>query len=107
MADGYYNSKKVNATLCWIECECGDIEYDNPTNVIGVSAKPVLVTSNNGSLFIECALDGETVAVYTTNGTLIYESVIENGNATVHTGLERGSVAVVKIGEKSVKVVVG
>ena len=102
MADGYYNSKKVNATLCWIECGCGGVEND----IIGVSVKPVLITSDNGTLYIDCALEDEMVVVYTANGVLVDETVIENGNAIVHTGLERGSVAIVKIGEKSVKVIV-
>ena len=106
MAEGYYNSKKVNATLCLIECECGGVENDNPTNVIGVSVKPVLITSDNGTLYIDCALEDEMVVVYTANGVLVDETAIENGYAIVHTGLERGSVVIVNIGEKSVKVIV-
>ena len=101
-AKGYDNSDIVNATLCWIECEC---EGDD-TGIINIPAKAVLVTSSNGSINISCSLDGESVAVYTTAGTLIAKTTIENGAATVATGLSKGSVAIVKIADKSIKVAV-
>ena len=101
-ATGYKNSDIINATLCWVECEC---EGDD-TGIINIPAKAVLVTSNNGSINISCSLDGESVAVYTTAGTLIATTTIENGTATVATGLSKGSVAIVKIADKSIKVAV-
>ena len=100
-ATGYDNSETVNATLCWIEN--GNI--DNETNVINIPATAVLITSSNGTLSINCSLDGESVEIYTTNGTFIGTTTIVNGNATIQTGLTKGSVAIVKIGEKSVKVI--
>ena len=102
MATGYENSDIVNATLCWVECEC---EGDD-TGIINIPAKAALVTSNGGILSISCQLDGEEVAVYTTDGVLIATTTIENGAATVTTGLSKGSVAIVKIGNKSIKVIV-
>ena len=103
-ATGYDNSDIVNATLCWIECiENGD---DNTTEIIEIPAKAVLITSNNGVLHISCQLDGEEVAVYTTAGTLIATTTIENGTATVATGLSKGSVAIVNIAGKSIKIAV-
>ena len=101
-ATGYENSDIVNATLCWIECEC---EGDD-TGIINIPAKAVLVTSSNGSINISCSLDGESVAVYTTAGTLIATTTIENGTAIVATGLSKGSVAIVNIAGKSIKVAV-
>lgn len=101
-ATGYENSDIINATLCWIECEC---EGDD-TGIINIPAKAVLVTSSNGSISISCSLEGEEVAVYTTAGTLIATTAIENGAATVATGLSKGTVAIVKIGNKSIKVIV-
>ncbi|MBR5593246.1 MAG: leucine-rich repeat protein [Bacteroidaceae bacterium] len=76
------------------------------TNVINVPAKAVLVTSNNDTINISCSLDGESVAVYTTAGTFIATTTIENGTATVATGLSKGSVAIVNIADKSIKVIV-
>ena len=102
-ATGYENSETVNATLCWIEN--GDGENDTETNVINVPATAVFITSSNSVLYINCALENENVEIYTTNGVLIDETTIENGNVIIQTGLAKGSVAIVKIGEKSVKVI--
>ena len=55
---------------------------------------------------INCALDGESVEVYTTGGALVGTTTIANGNATIQTALSKGSIAIVKIGDKSVKVIV-
>ena len=104
MAEGYINSATVNATLCWIEN--GNGENDTETNVIKVPATALFITSSNGVLYINCALENENVEIYTTNGVLIDETIIENGNAIVQTGLAKGSVAIVKIGNKSVKVII-
>ena len=101
-ATGYENSETVNATLCWIECDC---DADD-TGIINIPAKAALVTSNGGILSISCQLDGAEVAVYTTAGTLIGTTTIDNGTATIATGLSKGSVAIVKIGNKSIKVIV-
>ena len=103
-AEGYENSETINATLCWIEN--GDSDEDNTTNIITVPAVAVLVTSANGVVTVNCSLEGETVAVYTTDGTLVGAAAITNGSATVQSGLSKGSVAIIKIGNKSVKVVV-
>ena len=102
-AAGYENSETVNATLCWIEN--GNGENDTETNVINVPATALFITSSNSVLYINCALEDESVEIYTTNGVLIDETTIENGNAIIQTGLAKGSVAIVKIGEKSVKVI--
>ena len=103
MATGYENSETVNATLCWIECNCNS--NNGGANIINVPATAVLITSSNSTLSINCSLDGESVEIYTTNGTLIGTTTIANGNATIQTGLTKGSIAIVKIGEKSVKVI--
>ena len=102
-ATGYEKSETVNATLCWIECEC---DGSDDTGVISIPATAALVTSNNGALSISCQLNGEEVAVYTTAGTLIGTATIDNDTATIATDLSKGTVAIVKIGNKSIKVIV-
>ena len=101
-ATGYENSETVNATLCWIECDCNA----DDTGIINIPAKAALVTSNGGVLSISCQLDGAEVAVYTTDGVLIATTAIENGAATVASGLSKGDIAIVKIGNKSIKIIV-
>ena len=102
-ATGYDNSDTVNATLCWIECDCNE---NNNNNIINIPAKAVLVTSNNGTINISCSLEGENVAVYSSNAMFIGSATIENGCATIRSGLSKGDIAIVKIGEKSIKVIV-
>ena len=103
MATGYENSETVNATLCWIECEC---DGSDDTGVIDIPATAALVTSNGGVLSISCQLDGEEVAIYTTEGVLIDTTTIDNGMATIATGLSKGTVEIVKIADKSIKVII-
>ena len=101
---GYENSETVNATLCWIECECNG---SDDTGVINIPATAALITSAGGAVTVSCQLNGEAVAVYTADGVLVGTATIDNGTATIATGLSKGTIAIVKIGEKSMKVVVG
>ena len=103
VATNHKNSETVNATLCWIEI--GDSENDS-AGVINIPATTALITSTNGIVTISCSLDGEIVAVYTTGGVLVGTTTIENGSATIATGLSKGTIAIIKIGEKSVKVII-
>jgi hypothetical protein len=102
-ATGYDNSDTVNATLCWIECDCS--ADNNTTDVINVPAKAVFVTSNNGTINISCALEGEVVELYTSDAMYIGSTTIENGTATIESGLSKGDIAIIKIAEKSIKVI--
>ena len=101
-ATGYENSDIVNATLCWIECDC-NAEDSGITNI---PAKAVLVTSNNGTINITCSLEGESVELYTSDAMFIESTTIENGCATIKSGLSKGDIAIVKIGEKSIKIII-
>ena len=101
-AEGYENSDIVNATLCWIECNC---DADDNTDIVNIPAKAVLVTSNNGTINISCSLEGENVAVYSSNAMFIGSTTIENGCASIQSGLSKGNIAIIKIGEKSIKVI--
>ena len=101
-ATGYENSETVNAILCWIE----NGENDENNNVINIPAKAVLVTSNNGTINITCSLEGESVELYTSDAMFIESTTIENGCATIESGLSKGDIAIVKIGEKSIKIII-
>ena len=101
-AQGYENSETVNATLCWIDNNYGN----NSNNIINVQATPILITSTNGIVTINCSLNGKAVAVYTTGGVFVGTTTIENDSATIATGLSKGTIAVVNIGEESVKVII-
>lgn len=67
------------------------------------------ISYNNGKLSFasatEGADDGTQVSIYNTAGQMAGSAVSSNGHATVFTNLEPGTIAIVKIGSKSVKVV--
>ena len=74
--------------------------------VANVPAHAVLIQSNGGVLTIQGADDGTAVNVYSINGTQAGSAISNSGQAIVSSNLQPGSIAVVKIGEKTVKVVV-
>ena len=101
---GYETSDVATATLCWIDKEP---QTEGITNgVAQLSATPVLIQSNGGILTIQGADDGTQVSIYNTAGQMAGSAVSSNGHATVFTNLESGTIAIVKIGSKSVKVVI-
>ncbi len=100
---GYQNSDVATATLCWIDVEPRTDGIE--TGVAQVPAKAVLVQSREGVLTVQGADNGTQVSVYDINGTLAGNGVCYNGQATVSTSLQPGSIAIVKLGQKTVKVV--
>ena len=102
--NGYDNSDVATATLCWIDV---DPKTEGLTDgIANVPAHAVLIQSNGGQLTIQGINDGTTVNVYSINGTEAGSAVSSNGSAMVSSNLQPGSIAIVKIGEKSVKVIV-
>ena len=73
--------------------------------ITNVHAKAVLIQAAGGSINVQGCDDGEQVGVYSINGSQVGTAVSQNGAATVNTTLQSGSVAIVKVGEKSIKVV--
>ena len=100
---GYQNSEPATATLCWIDQQP---QTEGITNgIANVPASAVLIQSEAGVLSVQGVDDGTQVSVYSMNGTQAGSAVSQNGQATIATNLQAGSVAIVKIGQKSVKVV--
>ena len=85
-----------------------DFRYieEGTDGVASVRAHAVLVKSNEGLLTIEGVDDGTLVSVYGISGLQVGSVISQNGRAVINTKLKAGSIAIVKIGEKSVKVVV-
>lgn len=100
-ATGYENSESANATLLWIE----DENNENDNGIVSTPATAALITSAKGTVTVSSTLNGETVSVYTTAGTLIGSAIIADNTATIATGLSKGAIAIVKIDEKSIKIV--
>lgn len=103
---GYTNSDVATATLVWTSGS-----FTETTPATGISSAPVydvpvLIQSNQSVLTIECAADGTQVSVYGMDGTQIGSAAIQNGQACIATNLQSGSVAIVKVGQKVVKMIV-
>ena len=99
---GYDNSETVTATLCWIDVDPRTEGIEN--SIAGIRANPVLIQSNGGVLNISGIDDGTDVVVYSVSGQMVGTSKANGNQAIVFTNIRKGEVAIVKIGDKSVKV---
>ena len=100
---GYENSETATATLCWIDAAP---KTEGITNgVAQIAARPVLVKTDNGFITVEGVDDRTKVSVYTTDGKQVGSTISQNNVATIATSIQPGSIAIVKIGEKAIKVV--
>ena len=99
---GYENSETATATLCWIDQQP---KTEGITNgIANIPANAVLIQSEGGSIKVQGVDEGTQVNVYSINGTQAGSAISQNGQAVVATNLQAGSVAIVKIGQKSIKV---
>ena len=101
--EGYDNSDVATATLCWIDKEPATEGITD--GVAQISSKAVLIQSEGGILKVEGVDEGTQVLVYTPDGKQAGSAVCRNGTALVGTSIRAGNTAIVKIGEKSVKVI--
>jgi hypothetical protein len=100
-AEGYAKSPVATAIICWIEC-------DHKSDAHGMEAIPatvVLIKASNGIITIEGMETDTPVAVYTTSGIEVANGVAEEATLTLEINLQKGDIAIVKMGTKSVKVV--
>lgn len=99
---GYENSDIATATLCWIDVDPKTEGITN--NMAQVRAKAVLIQNNGNILTISGADEGEDISVYDTTGKKVGSAKADIDTTSVHTSLQSGSIAIVKIGQKTVKV---
>ena len=82
------------------------IEEGDPSGIEKVLSIANMIQSEGGMLTVQNIKNGTLVNVYSTNGTQVGFSISQNGQATIDTNLQPGSVAIVKIGDKSIKVII-
>ena len=102
---GYDDSDIATATLCWIDVE-PQTEGIEENAVTKVRAKPVLVQIVGSQVIVSGIDNGLEVAVYGVNGVKEGSAISMNGQVNIPTNLPLGTVALVRIGSKSVKIVV-
>lgn len=102
---GYENSEVAEGTLCWIEIDPQKEGIGDLSDGVGqVKAMSVLIQAEDGAINVQGAPDNAMIAVYGIDGTQAGSAESRNGLATIHTQLPQGSIAVVKIDGRSVKV---
>lgn len=78
----------------------------NEDAVTEVKAMPVLIQTQGGTISIQGATEGTSIAIYSIDGKQYGSAIAEKDRTTISTSLQPGSVAVVKIGDKAVKVLI-
>ena len=101
-AAGYDKSETVTATLCWLDAEP---KTEGMTNdIASVKGDAILIQSDNGTVFVSGAGLGEKINIYSASGVMVASTKTLSGTTALNTNLKKGEIAIVKIGSRSVKV---
>lgn len=103
---GWEDSDMATATLIWGSATFAEATNEATFVKTPTREVPTLVTCHRGTIKVQSEVEGLPIAVYSTDGQLHGSSIVSNGQTTVSTNLQAGSIAIVKIGDKAVKVVV-
>ena len=104
--EGYENSDEATATLCWVSQQPETEGLTDEDAVMEVKALPVLIQTQGGTITIQGAAEGTPIAFYDTSGKQYGSAIAEKDCTTIQTSLQPGTVAVLKIGEKAIKVAI-
>ena len=99
---GYDNSDVATATLCWIDVEPKAEGIVN--GVASVRSYGVMIQTSEGFFNISGLEVGTPISVYNTAGQMVGSAKAISETTIVNTTLRNGEIGIVKIGDKSVKV---
>ena len=106
MKEGLGNSDVATATLVWTNAIFTETTPETPTSAKAVQESiPVLISAKGGNISVKCEADGQEVNVYTIYGLSLGAATVKNGEALISTSIPSGDIAVVKVGGRSVKVI--
>ena len=101
--NGFNKSETATATLCWID---ENPKTEGITNgVASVRAMPVMIQSQGGVLNITGAPEGSVINVYDLSGKMVDSAISSSETTSIPTNLKSGEIGIIKIGDKSIKVV--
>ena len=103
---GHENSDTIQATLCWIEQQPQTEGITDEDAIAEVQAVPVLIQTQGNTITVEGAEAGTEIILYGANGVQLDSVIATTGIASLNTSRLSGSVAIVKIGNKTVKVLI-
>jgi hypothetical protein len=100
--DGYEDSDVATATLSWMDAE---LETDISGGIANVRAKPVLIQSNGNTVSISGVDEGTPISIYDVSGKMVGSAKAASENTFISTSLNPGDVGLVKIGDKTIKII--
>ena len=99
---GYEDSETATATLCWIDVEPKAEGIVN--GVASVRSYGVMIQASEGFFNISGLEVSTPISVYNTAGQMVGSAKAASETTIVNTTLRSGEIGIVKIGDKSVKV---
>ena len=102
---GYENSDVATATLVWTNAVFTETTPETPTSAKAIAESiPMLISAQNGTITVRGEQNGHPMIVYSADGKLLGSATTKEGQASIATNLQRGEIAIVKVGSKSVKI---
>jgi Flp pilus assembly protein protease CpaA len=101
---GYENSDVATATLVWTDAEFTETTPSTTSAKAIAESIPMLISAQNGTITVRGEQNGLPLTVYTADGKMLGSATMKDGQASISTNLQRGEIAIVKIGSKSVKI---
>lgn len=80
------------------------IEESDPADIIQVSSEDLQISAQNGTITVRGEQDGLPLTVYSADGKMLGSATIKDGQASITTNLQRGEIAIVKVGKRSMKI---
>lgn len=102
---GYTNSDVATATLVWTDAIFTETTPETPSSAKAITESiPVLISAQNGTITVRGEQNGFPLTVYTADGKMLGSATMKDGQASISTNMQRGEIAIVKVGSKSVKI---
>ena len=100
---GYENSEVATATLCWIDVEPQTEGISN--EIAQIRSKAVMIQGIDGVLNVSGIDNGLKITVYSVSGQMVGVARAISNQTSIVTNLRKGEIGIVKVGDKSLKVV--
>lgn len=98
---GYENSDVVTATLCWLNAEPKTEGMSN--DIAEAQGNAILIQSHDGIISIAGVAADTNIAIYSVSGQMVGSTIAHDHYSTISTSLKKGEVAIIRIGNKSLK----
>lgn len=105
--EGFEDSDVATATLCWVDVDpYADGTKEAEDKVTEIKAMPILMQANGNNITVQGVSEGMEIGVYGIDGIKHGSAMAGKDRTKIPTNLLPGSTAIVKVGEKAVKVIV-